>query len=103
MLRLTLRDLESMNINCHLIAMKIRSEDEKTRPSDRQDLLALLSDATLETLDEARHALRLIEERGFHRNRDLQKLLIERHAALNSSQDWSLRAVIFGTSVIAFS
>jgi Nucleotidyl transferase AbiEii toxin, Type IV TA system len=56
----------------HLIALKVLSADEGTRPKDRADALALL-----EVLEEGgevqvRAALDLIGARGFHRGRDLQ-------------------------------
>jgi Nucleotidyl transferase AbiEii toxin, Type IV TA system len=56
----------------HLIALKVLSADERTRPKDRADALALL-----EVLEEGgevqvRAALDLIGARGFHRGRDLQ-------------------------------
>lgn len=58
----------------HLIAMKTLSEREG-RERDRDDLLALLSSATSEDIQEARALLELIEMRGFHRGKDLQARL----------------------------
>jgi hypothetical protein len=55
----------------HLIAMKVLSRDDARRPQDRADLLALLREATDEDLAVARRMLRLIRERGFHREKDL--------------------------------
>ena len=55
----------------HLIALKVLSRDDRTRPQDRSDLAALLSYADEPARREARDALRLIGERGFARGRDL--------------------------------
>ena len=55
----------------HLIAIKILARDDRRRPQDLVDLRALLDVADTEDLDLARAALRLIEERGFHRNKRL--------------------------------
>lgn len=54
----------------HLIAMKVLSASE-TRPQDHADLRALLPRATGADLEAARGAVRLIVQRGFHRQRDL--------------------------------
>lgn len=54
-----------------LIAMKVLSRDDRTRPQDQQDLLALLNEASPGDLRAARDSLRLIQERGFHRRRPL--------------------------------
>ncbi|GMR22790.1 MAG: nucleotidyl transferase AbiEii/AbiGii toxin family protein [Acidobacteriota bacterium] len=61
----------------HLIALKVLSRDDRTRPQDVGDLRALLARATWEELDRAREALRLIESRGFHRGRKLMPMLDE--------------------------
>ena len=55
----------------HLIALKVLARDDRTRPQDRVDIAALLSRADAGALQEAREALALIAERGFHRRRDL--------------------------------
>lgn len=55
----------------HLIALKVLSRDDKTRPQDRVDLAALLSRATDDDLAEARALLQLITTRGYHRDIDL--------------------------------
>jgi hypothetical protein len=66
------RDAEALVRDlCHLIALKVRARDDRTRPQDRVDLAALLSRADAATLAEAREALTLIARRGFHRGRDL--------------------------------
>lgn len=56
----------------HLIAMKILARDDRTRPQDRVDLVALLTVATPADTAEARAALTLIAERGYHRGRNLR-------------------------------
>ena len=55
----------------HLIALKVLSRDDKTRPQDYLDLRALLSVATAEDLALAEAALELITERGCDRERPL--------------------------------
>ena len=55
----------------HLIALKILARDDRQRPQDYDDLVALLKDATDADLSAARRALVLIAERGFNRKRDL--------------------------------
>jgi len=58
----------------HMIAMKLLSESDE-RPNDRADLRGLLRAATRAELDAARHAVRLIEARAFHRGKDLSAAL----------------------------
>lgn len=60
----------------HLVAMKVLSEQEN-REQDRADLRVLLCVATDSEIDEARRLVRLIEERGFHRGRDMRGNLRE--------------------------
>jgi hypothetical protein len=55
----------------HLVALKVLSRDDRTRSQDRGDLVALLARADHADIDQARQALRLIMERGFHRGRAL--------------------------------
>jgi hypothetical protein len=55
----------------HLLALKILSRDDRARPQDRVDIVALLANADAASLALARDALTLIEGRGFHRGRDL--------------------------------
>lgn len=55
----------------HLIALKVLSRDDVTRPQDLVDLRALLRVASDAELARARHALVLISERGYHRGRHL--------------------------------
>ncbi len=55
----------------HLIALKLLSVDDRTRPMDRADLIALARVATPADLDVAKRAVATITERGFSRGRDL--------------------------------
>ena len=55
----------------HLIALKVLSRDEVTRPQDLVDLRALLRVASPAELARARESLVLITTRGYHRGRDL--------------------------------
>ena len=54
----------------HLIAMKVLSNEEY-RTHDSQDLVNLVSVATASDLKKAREALRLIDKRGYARDKDL--------------------------------
>ncbi len=54
-----------------LIALKVLSRDDRTRPQDRIDALSLLAVATPDDLTAARSLLTTIEQRGYARNRDL--------------------------------
>jgi hypothetical protein len=68
----------------HLIALKLLSRDDETRPLDRADLLALLGVADDADLEQARAAVGLIERRGFQRDRnlpaDLEQLVRQRRS-----------------------
>ena len=55
----------------HLIALKVLSRDDVSRPQDLVDLRTLLAAASAEDLELARHALGLIATRGYDRGRDL--------------------------------
>ena len=55
----------------HLVALKILARDDSTRPQDRMDLVALLGVVGPADLEQARIAIGLIADRGFHRGRDL--------------------------------
>lgn len=57
-----------------LIAMKVLSRDDDRRPQDSADLRALFHAANAEDLRQARLTLERIRSRGFHRDRDLEKL-----------------------------
>jgi DNA-binding TFAR19-related protein (PDSD5 family) len=59
----------------HLLALKLLSRDDRTRPQDRVDLGALLRVATPADLGEARHGVALIHARGFQHDRDLSRAL----------------------------
>jgi len=67
----------------HLVALKILSRDDATRPQDASDLKRLLAQAGPSDLDEARHALELIRQRGFDRARPLQALFDEALSAIS--------------------
>ncbi|MGH7314390.1 MAG: nucleotidyl transferase AbiEii/AbiGii toxin family protein [Candidatus Rokuibacteriota bacterium] len=55
----------------HLIALKVLARDDRTRPQDRVDLVALVAAAAPTDLAQARQAIALIEQRGFHRGKSL--------------------------------
>jgi predicted nucleotidyltransferase len=57
----------------HLLALKALARNDRDRPQDLDDIRALLREATIEDLDEARASVRLIEERGFARGRRLSE------------------------------
>ncbi len=61
----------------HLIAMKLVARDDKRRPQDRLDLVALSKVADDAEWARAETAIRLIHERGFSLNRDLTAALQE--------------------------
>ena len=50
----------------HLVALKVLSRDDRTRPFDRADLGALVARADAAALASARSALELVQARGFH-------------------------------------
>lgn len=64
----------------HLIALKILSRNDRTRPQDAADLRALLQRASPQDLERARNALKLIEARGYHRDRPLLALFEQAQA-----------------------
>ncbi len=55
----------------HLLALKILSQDENSRPQDAADIKSLLEAADETELTRAREAVQLITRRGYHRERDL--------------------------------
>lgn len=55
----------------HLVAMKLLSRDDRTRPQDAADLVALRARLEPADVEIARAACRLIEERRANRGRDL--------------------------------
>lgn len=57
----------------HLLALKLLSRDNRTRPQDQVDLVELLRVAGPDDLEGARRAVSLIHARGFQRDRDLSR------------------------------
>lgn len=57
----------------HLLALKLLSRDDRTRPQDQVDLVQLLRVAEPGDIEAARHAVALIHSRGFQRDRDLPR------------------------------
>jgi hypothetical protein len=55
----------------YLLALKLLSRDDRTRPQDRADLAQLVRAAEPADLQVARRAVALIQARGFQRARDL--------------------------------
>ena len=55
----------------HLIALKVLSRDDVSRPQDIADLRALLAVASPAELERARMSVSIIAARGYHRGRDL--------------------------------
>ena len=55
----------------HLIALKLLARDDRDRPQDYDDIRALLAEASPTDLAQAKDAVELIVQRGFHRGRDL--------------------------------
>jgi hypothetical protein len=55
----------------HLVALKLLARDDRTRPHDRVDLVALVAGATPADLESTRRALAMITDRGYHRGKDL--------------------------------
>jgi hypothetical protein len=60
---------------CHLMALKLLARDDRQRPQDLDDLRALLRESSDADLVEARQAVRTIEARGYHRQRNLAESL----------------------------
>ncbi len=71
----------------HLIAMKLVARDDRRRPNDRIDLIALSNAASADDWSLAEQAVVLIEQRGFARKRDLKAALAEWHALPRSLDD----------------
>jgi predicted nucleotidyltransferase len=61
----------------HLLALKLLSRDDRTRPQDRVDLAQLLRATARTDIEVARGAVALIHARGFQRDRDLSRALEE--------------------------
>jgi hypothetical protein len=60
-----------------LIAMKVLSRDDRTRPRDIGDLRSLLANANSSDRERAKLMLETIERRGFHRGRRLCEAFAE--------------------------
>jgi predicted nucleotidyltransferase len=73
----------------HLIALKLLAVDDRARPQDAVDLRALARVAGAGELDVARRAVAQIEDRGYHRGRDLAAALedLVRRAAGTAADD----------------
>lgn len=63
-----------------LLALKVLSADSKSRPQDELDIKNLLAISNPQDLASAEQLLRLIEERGYHRGKDLPKLFFDYRA-----------------------
>jgi predicted nucleotidyltransferase component of viral defense system len=61
----------------HLLAMKVLSRDDRRRPQDLVDLMALVRAASAKQIEAATGALRLIQARGFGRGKDLVDELLD--------------------------
>jgi len=59
----------------HLLALKVLSRDDQTRPQDMVDLFALMKQADAREIARAREALQIISQRSFHRGRNLDESL----------------------------
>lgn len=55
----------------HLLALKVLARDDRLRPQDRGDAVALIAAMSEADLDETRACLARISERGYQRARDL--------------------------------
>ncbi len=55
----------------HLVALKLLARDDRRRPQDRDDIRALLAEASPVDVEDARRAVTLIEQRGYQRGRPL--------------------------------
>ena len=55
----------------HLMVMKVLSRDDRFRPADADDLVGLSLVATDTDWDRALTAARLVEQRGYNRDRDI--------------------------------
>jgi predicted nucleotidyltransferase len=61
----------------HLIALKLLARDDRQRPLDADDLRAISAVASEAEWDRAAAAVALIEQRGYHCERDLKAALRE--------------------------
>lgn len=60
-----------------LLALKVLARDDRRRPQDWDDIRALLVEARPSDVEQARSALQLIQQRGFHRGKSLLESLEE--------------------------
>ncbi|HMY20568.1 MAG TPA: nucleotidyl transferase AbiEii/AbiGii toxin family protein [Polyangium sp.] len=58
----------------HLLALKVLARDDRARPQDWDDIRALLVEASPDDIVDVHHALDLIEQRGFHREKRLHEI-----------------------------
>lgn len=58
----------------HLVALKLLARDNTTRPQDSADLIALRQVLTEDDEADLRRLVRMVVERGYHRDRDLVAL-----------------------------
>lgn len=58
----------------HLVALKLLARDDTTRPQDSADLTALRQVLTEDDEADLRRLVRMVVERGYHRDRDLVAL-----------------------------
>ena len=65
----------------HLLAMKLLARDDRNRPADYDDLLALADVADEQDLSQASAILKLMTDRGYNRGRDLETSFEELRAA----------------------
>jgi predicted nucleotidyltransferase len=70
----------------HLLAMKIVSENEIDRMQDTLDIQGLIKEATQKDLEHAKTAMRLIQQRGFSRGKDLLLRFEELHLRFGVSR-----------------
>lgn len=59
----------------HLVVMKLLARDDRHRPNDADDLRSLAAVLDDAERSAAREAALLVQQRGFHRGRDLPALL----------------------------
>jgi hypothetical protein len=72
-----------------LIALKVLSREDAERPQDRVDLVALRKVASDADLAEAHRLLKLIQDRGLARGRDLTRSLMDLEIELGAGSPWN--------------
>jgi hypothetical protein len=55
----------------HLLALKALARDDRHRPQDLDDIRSLLRESEPKDVEDAKEAMRLIQNRGYHRGKDL--------------------------------